>query len=42
MDNSEVFVATYGSTTFDDITDAINKEKVCICQRNTGEKIQYG
>ena len=34
MDNSEVFVATYGSTTFDDIVKAYNANKICICKRN--------
>ena len=34
MDNSEVFIATYGSTTFDDIVEAYNANKICICKRN--------
>jgi hypothetical protein len=34
MDNSEVFVATYGSTTFDDIVEAYNANKICICKRD--------
>lgn len=34
MDNSEVFVATYESTAFDDIVEAHNANKICICKRN--------
>lgn len=34
MDNSEVFVATYGSTTFNDIVEAYNANKICICKRD--------
>lgn len=31
-DNGEVFVATYGSTTYQQIVDAYNAGKICICQ----------
>lgn len=34
MDNSEVFVATYGSTTFDDIIEAYKANKICICKKD--------
>jgi hypothetical protein len=37
IDNSEVFVAIYGSTTFEEITNALNKEKICICQNTTSD-----
>ena len=43
IDNSEVFVATYESTTFEEITNALNKEKICICQNTTNDgKFQQG
>ena len=43
IDNSEVFVATYGSTTFEEITTALTANKICICVNNTSsDSIQYG
>ena len=43
IDNSEVFVATYETTTFEEITTALTANKICICVNNTSsDSIQYG
>ena len=43
IDNSEIFIATYGATTFEDITTALTANKICICVDNTNSNsIKYG
>lgn len=43
IDNSEIFIATYGATTFEDIATALAANKICICVNNTNSNsIQYG
>jgi hypothetical protein len=42
MDNTEIFVVTFSLTTYEEITEALENKKICICEYNDNNAIYYG